>query len=551
MTAAEHDVDVVVIGAGPVGLTAALLLAAAGVRVLVAERNTTTSDEPKAISLDDESLRTLAAADVLDAVLPIIVPGTGTRYHGADGEALFQARWPVPYRHGYPFKNPFAQPALEQTLAVAAAAHPLVELRFGCTFTGLRQDGAGVAVTVADGAGARTIRCAYLLGCDGGRSAVRRALGIGMRGRSHDDPWLVVDTVGDTRDELYGMHLGDPARPTVVIPGLDGRCRYELRLRPGEAEPGAPVPFALIRDLLAPHRVIDVDQVERAVVYRFHSLVAERWSAGRVFLLGDAAHMMPPFAGQGLNSGVRDATNLVWKVADVLAGRLVPAALGTYEAERASHATATIRLSEKLGRIVMTTDPRVAHRRDRWARAVLATPEGRAFLEEMRYRPVPDVSPGLCAPDDPAGPLVRGPVRAGTVLGQPRVFDLDRHRVALFDEVLGRGWAVLGIGLATAAWDGLPATLTAPAPRLVAVGVGDRRPAARAGVARVVDVDGSLDRELAHLEGRFALVRPDRYVAATWRPGDAARVETALAPYLAQPAAPTAARTTHDLSTTR
>lgn len=545
-TARDTDTDVVVVGAGPVGLTVALLLAAAGVRVMVAERNVTTSDEPKAISLDDESLRTLASTDVLDAVLPIITPGTGTRYYAADGEPLFQARSAVPYRFGYPFKNPFAQPALEQALAAAATAHPLVDLSFGTTFTGLRQDGAGITATVADGT---TIRCAYLLGCDGGRSMVRRTLGIEMHGRSHDDPWLVVDTLGDERDELYGMHHGNPARPTVIIPGLGGRCRYELRLRPGEAEPGEPVPFDLIRRLLGPHRPISAEEVERAVVYRFHSLVAESWSVGRVLLLGDAAHMMPPFAGQGLNSGLRDAANLAWKLAGVLAGRLSPAALATYEAERKPHAAATVRLSGLLGRIVMATDPRVAARRDRRVRAALATPEGRAFFEEMRYRPVADVSSGLCAPEAPADG--HGPVRAGRVLGQPRVFDLDRHRVALLDEVLGRDWAVLGIGVDTAAWDALPARVRALAPRFVAVGVEDRRPATLAGAAHLVDVDGSLHREITHLSGRFALVRPDRFVAATWPPTDAPRVEAALAPFVAPPAAPAPPRTIRNLMTTR
>jgi len=144
------DVEVLVVGAGPVGLTAAALLSACGVDVLVVERNASTSEEPKAISIDDESLRTFAAAGLIDAVLPIVTPGTGTRYYGADGVPLFQARAAIPFRLGYPFKNPFAQPDLERALNSAAAADPRVQVRFGTALTGLSQDEHGVTGTVRD-----------------------------------------------------------------------------------------------------------------------------------------------------------------------------------------------------------------------------------------------------------------------------------------------------------------------------------------------------------------------------------------------------------------
>ena len=527
------SVDVVVVGAGPVGLTTALLLAAGNVRVLLVERNTGTSDEPKAISLDDETLRTLANAAALDDVLPIITPGVGTRYYGADGRAVFQARAAIPFRLGHPFKNPFAQPAFERALHAAADRHPLIDVHFGTEFTGLTQHESEVEVALTDqaDAGPRRVRCRYLLGCDGGRSPVRQALGISMLGHSHPVPWLVVDTLNDTHDELYGMHHGDPRRPHVIIPGLDGRCRYEVLLHPGEVEPGDPLPLEKIQLLLGDLRTIAPGDVERAVVYRFHSLVARRWSDGRVHLLGDAVHMMPPFAGQGLNSGIRDAANLSWKIADVLAGRLAPTALSTYEKERKPHAAATVRLSARLGRLVMTTDHTLARRRDRIVSAALSRPEGRAFFEEMRYRPLADFTDGLCVPDE----TPCEPVGAGQMLGQPRVFDLDRHRVELLDQVLGSGWSLLGVTVPTSAWSDLPSSLSSLEARRVAVGVADRLPAKGPGCARVVDVDGSLKNELAGLHGRFVLVRPDRFVAATWLPGDTTRIAAGLAGFTGRP----------------
>jgi 3-(3-hydroxy-phenyl)propionate hydroxylase len=349
-----------------------------------------------------------------------------------------------------------------------------------------------------------------VLGCDGGRSATRLLQGVDMTGRSYDDVWLVVDTLGDPHTERFAMHHGDPDRPHVIVPGLDGRCRYEFRLFAGEGTPQDKPPFELIQKLVSRYRTLTPAQVERAVNYRFNAVVADRWMIGRSFLLGDAAHMMPPFAGQGLNSGIRDAINLTWKIADVLAGRLDPAVLSSYQEERFPHTLASVRMSERLGRLVMTTKPGLARARDGAVSRALATPAGRVYLEEMRYRPPQRYTSGLVLAGDDAP--------TGVMIGQPLVYDAHRHRVRRLDEVLGSGWALLGIGVAESCWDAVEPISAALGAATVEVGVDDHLP--HTSRRPLLDIDGGLTREFGDYSGNFVLLRPDHFVAATWPPSD-------------------------------
>lgn len=523
---------VLVVGAGPTGLAAAHLLGSRGVRVLLVERNATTSDDAKAISLDDESLRTLQSAGGLDeAVYPILVPGTGTKYFGIGGRPLVHARGTGDQRLGHPFKNPFAQPDLERVLCEQLRRHPSVDVRFDTRLTALvtqRPDRVRVSLRTGGQDGpVEEMDVRYVLGCDGGRSTVRDLLSIPLRGRSFPDVWLVVDTLQDTHDQRYGMHHGDPDRPVVIVPGRDGRCRYEFRLKPGECEAGAPPAFSLVRRLLRPYREITPEQVERAVAYSFHALLADRLRDGHCFLLGDAAHMMPPFAGQGLNSGVRDAANLCWKIEEVLAGRARDALLDTYDTERRPHARAVIDLSVRLGRIVMTTSRPRALLRDVLVRMAMHTPPARRYLTEMRYRPDARVRSGaVVSLDGPGRELV------GTMLPQPRVLHGPRHLLTRLDDVLGPGWSLLGIGVSDAHW---AAVARAGLPQATAVDVflDDRAPRDRAGRTGIADADGRLDALLAGLRESFVLVRPDRLVAAVFTPEQAEYVGVKLRDFAA------------------
>jgi len=515
-------VDVLVVGCGPVGLVTAGLLGAAGVATLVIERKPTTSDEPKAISVDDESLRTLQRAGLDECVYPILQPGTGTRYFGERGRLLVHARSRRPQLLGHPFKSSFAQPAFERVLAEALSRVPAVDVRFSTELVSFDDDGqVRCRLRRADGSHAE-VTASYLVACDGARSTVRGILGVPMVGRSFEEVWLVADTLHDTRRERYAMHVGDPLRPRVLVPGRDGRCRYELKLRGQEVAAAEADPGALAVSLIGRYRAITADDVERCTAYRFHALVAERWQVGRVFLAGDAAHLMPPFAGQGLNSGIRDADNLAWKLRAVLEGRASSALLETYEAERRPHAEAMVRLSVRLGRLVMTSDRRVALARDALVRAANTVPALRRYMAESRYKPAARYRGARCFVCAPDPELTRPASRVvGRMLPQPRALPSQGPAV-LLDDVLGDGFALVAVGCDDDVLGALARLALAGSPlgglgcRVVAVALDDTVPPSVPGIVGAADVDGRLEEELGPLRGTVLLVRPDRYVAAAW-----------------------------------
>lgn len=516
MSSDTERYDCIVVGAGPVGMTAAALLSEGGASVLVLERNLTTSSDPKAISINDEALRTYAQAGLMDGLMSIIVPGTGTKYFDAAGRPLFHARAEKPYRFGFPFKNPFAQPDLERLLLGALSRRENVTVRFGAVVDQVVSTPSGVTVRVAsqnkNDNSERHISARFLLGADGGRSTVRTHLGVSMSGRAHREEWLVVDALNDSHRERYGMHFGDPHRPHVIVPGLEGRCRYEFRLFEGEHWPGGSPSLELIQRVLASHRTIEEADVERAVVYRFNGLIADQWRVHSAFLLGDAAHMMPPFAGQGLNTGIRDAANLSWKLLAVLRGNAPVSILDTYQTERYKHALATIRTSELLGRIVMTTSERVAAIRDQKVRAALETAAGRDYFEFMRYNPANKLSDGLV--------ILLDDQLSGRQIGQPRAFDTASSVVAPLDSICGYGWRLFRVSDSETDWP--EAVVDFAEVRGVErfdIPLTETYPHVRNGRI-LIDVDTRLIEEFAPYRGRIVLVRPDHFVAAAWNPAD-------------------------------
>jgi 3-(3-hydroxy-phenyl)propionate hydroxylase len=499
-------------------MTLANLLGFAGVDVVLIERNPGTSDLPRAVSFDDESLRTFQGCGLEKEAYDLIMPGTGTKYYGADGKVLAYQRGPAHPRFGHPVKNPFSQPQFERMLHRGMERFANVEARFSTELIDLRIDEERMAhLTISDDEGNRTqLTSSIVVGCDGGRSTVRELLGVNMIGTSLADPWLVIDALEDQHDERYAMHHCDPQRPYVIVPGRDGRCRYEFRLLPNE-DPEQFTDLTSISRLLAPFRTIAPNQIERCTVYTFHALVAERWRDGPVILAGDAAHMMPPFAGQGLNSGIRDAHNLAWKIAAVIRGDAHQDLLDTYELERRPHAEATVALSVRLGQVMMSRHRTLAGVRDTALRAGMWVPAFRRYVTEGRFKPAPYYRSGAVLSSAGTSAVV------GRPLPQPLVLLANGEQRRL-DDVLGPGFALVRLDPSADAptlpvWGEPWKTL---APRVVNLLLGDRAPRGSAeGEVVVADIDGSLTSLLGPLRGQLLLIRPDRFVAAAW-PADLA-----------------------------
>lgn len=515
----DCDFDVLIVGAGPVGLAVANAIGPSGLRILVVEQEPGVATLPRAVSIDDETMRLMQALDLVDAVHGVSLPGTGTRYYDRHRRPLFHAGTGAPTLHGHPVKNPIDHSELQQVLWDGTERFQNITLWPSTRLVALEPGEAGVQVEVepADGP-PKSLTVARVVGCDGGRSTVRKALEIRMSGSSSPERWLVVDLLNDPHAQRYAMHFGDPSRPHVIVPGRDGRCRYEFVLDPDE-DPDEDGLRRLAADLLEPHRgKIDPDDVVRCVIYTFHSLVAEEWVRGPVVLAGDAAHMMPPFAGQGLNSGFRDAANLAWKLVLELRGIAGPQLLDTYEKERRPHVEAMLALSQRMGQVMMTRSVRRAAVRDTVVRLADRLPPGRRFLRGMGFRPPTRLDSGFFLPGhELAGsPLVQAPVVHG-------------DGTSASDRILGTGFALLAVDveegdltvLSQEIWSELEA-------RRVHLRIGHLQPLRVPGWEGITVEDGPLAEQLAGFSGQFLAIRPDRFVAAVFAPVEAAAVAAAL-----------------------
>lgn len=479
-------IDVAIIGCGPVGALAANLLGRAGLSVVVLERETELHPLPRAVHLDHEMLRLFQTAGVIERVLPDMRETDGHLHVGADGGMIrYMGTVGAPRPYGWASDYFFYQPELEAHLREGFEALPNVELRLGAAFTGIDQSGEAATVRYEADRRQAAVEARWVIGCDGARSAVRKALGVQLEDLNFEEPWLVVDAevegpvafpdiagVPEGADlQRLSVMMCDPCRPATVVPGRGNHRRWEFMLLPGEDDAAMMEP-AVVADMVGgwlgnvPHRIV------RAATYRFHGLVAEQWQVGRVFLAGDAAHQTPPFFGQGMCHGLRDVANLAWKMAAIARDGASPELLDSYQPERDPHVRAVIGAAVAAGRYICELDSVAAATRDAGFRAA-ARPGQAQTAGDL----IPAISTGVVLADTPG---------AGERFVQPHVGG------QLLDAITGQGWRLF---------------------------VRDAGVAGGEGVTRV-DVSALADGGaiLAWLDARHVdavLVRPDHYVFGT------------------------------------
>jgi len=503
---AESDFDVAVVGYGPVGQMAAILLGRLGYRVVALERWPNLYPRPRAVHYDDEVARIFQRAGIAEQLETITEPATEYRWENANGQTLMLLDRSKPGPSGWPAATMFTQPQLERLLDETTKAIPCVEVLQGWEVTDVTDRGEQILLSARHGAPegeqwvpsgeARDITARYVIGCDGSNSLVRERMGTAVEDLGFAFDWLIADTIPHDPALLAGVNLQrcDPARPTTLVSGGPGRRRWEWMLLPGETRKQVE-DTEFVWSMLGESGIGPDDvELERHTVYTFRACWAARWRVGRMLLAGDAAHQMPPFAGQGMCSGMRDVITLAWQLDLVLRGLADSSLLDAYTSERRGHLQHAIAMSVELGKVICISDEAEAAARDEILLAAAADPTMPPIEP-----PAPNLGPGIHegaeAGDAPAG--------AGRLFPQARV-RVDGGDLLLEDTIDAGRFVLYALD-------------TDPERLLDALGGDYLR---RLG-ASFVTVTERLDREgiyRAWFEQhgcRAALVRPDFYVFGT------------------------------------
>jgi len=504
-TSAVETYDVVQIGYGPVGQSMATLLGQAGYRVAVFERWPTVYPLPRAGHVDHEIMRIFQELGVADDFEKSAIPISAYDWFNGAGELLLHMDWDARTPSGWKSDYLMYQPDMEDVLMRAASQCSPISVDRGWEAVSVRELSDHVEVKLREGredcgswaptGREQTVKAKFVIGADGAASFTRRSAGIQCDDLGFEEDWLVVDVRPRNPDVHIDMpdagQICDPRRPVSLFRWLGrGHCRWEFMLLPAETHTEM-ARHERVWSLLDQWGVgPDEFDIVRSTVYTFRSLLAQDFRRGRILLIGDAAHLMPPFMGQGMCSGIRDAANLAWKLGLVLSGEADETLLDTYTAERRPHVAQVIDTSMALGRVVCITSPAAAAKRDE------------AFFagEVPPPPPFPSLATGLLqggTGGDVVGHLgVQGRIVRGGVTGRA-------------DDLLGSGWTLLSTRdcVLESLSPEQSAFLTKIGTRVahVSQAVVDSETA-------VVDVDGTYSRWFAKLGAEAVLVRPDHYV---------------------------------------
>ena len=496
--------DVAVVGLGPVGSVAALLLAQDGLTVFAADAASTPYDKPRAIGLDQDSLRILQGIGIADDLAPGLGAYRQSEYRSGSGELLRRiVPPPEPYPLAWPPYSTFIQPDLERLMRRKLASQERLTVALGANCFVIGQEDDCAILSFDRGDERFDVTAKFVVACDGASSFVRESMGLELEDLEFDEPWLVVDVLVNNQAELPEsiVQYCDPARPCTFVPGPGALRRWEIMLLPGE-DPASMVDDAMVWRLLSRWLTPDQGQLWRTATYRFHALVARQWRSGRIFLAGDAAHQTPPFMAQGLNLGFRDVANLSWKLTEVAARDANPSILDSYERERRPNAKAVITVAKDLGRLICERDLVVAAARDERMKAEVQSCRD----DIVRQSLLPPLDDGMLM-RDPSGALMPG---AGQVFPQAWVEDEGKFR--RMDDVVGARFLMIMLP-GTAIGDELTAKLAPLGVTLVTTG--DQTPIGRAIPIR--ERDRVIQSWMEEFQVCVALVRPDHIVFGTSR----------------------------------